>query len=147
MDEKKEIGIGIIPAKKMKRKKNISPAREFWQPLVKILFDFCEDKFGDKPSFDGSAPKDMGLIIDAIKTKCDEKNIAWTEEMAKRSWLLFLQTCYDDKWLHDNFLLLNLNRQKDKIFFKLKSIQKNGTSKEQFTREGVMDEISRRYNK
>ncbi len=122
MEEKREIGIGIIPLKKMKQKKYISPARQFWQPLVKVFFDFCEEKFGDKPSFDGSAPKDMGLIIDAICKKCDERNIEWTESVATRSWKLFLDTCYEEPWLKDNFLLFQMNRQKDKIFFKIKSV-------------------------
>ncbi len=30
---------------------------------------------------------------------------------------LFLQEFYKDTWLRNNFLLSNINRQKDKIFF------------------------------
>lgn len=134
--------IGIIPAKKM-RKKNTEVVRPFWQALVKIFFSFCEEKFGEKPSFDGSAPKDMGFIVDAIKSKAEEKGLEWSEEMAKKSWLLFLQTCHDDKWLFENFLLSNMNRQKDRIFFKLKKDVNGKQPANLKTR--VQAEFNRRY--
>lgn len=146
MKEKNEFVVGIVSSKKMK-KKNISPAREFWQPLVKIFFDFCEQQFGAKPSFDGASAKSMGLIIDSIAQRCKEKDIEWTEDIACRSWKLFLITAHEDRWLQENFILTNLNKFKDKVFFKLSKISKDGTAKNEFSRDGVSDELKRRnYN-
>lgn len=98
-----------------------------WQKIIAAYFDFCRQKFDENPSFDGSSPRDLGMIVDAIEKKAAEKKIEWTENVAVRSINIFLETSFQDSWLHENFLLSNLNRQKDKIFFKLKSI-KNGNA-------------------
>lgn len=147
MEEKKEIVVGIISSKKMKKKNINSAARKFWPKLVSVFFDFCVEVFGEKPSFNGASAKSMGEIIDSIELKCKEKEIEYTEDMACRSWRLFLVTAHEDKWLQENFVLTNLNKFKDKIFFKLSKQSKNGTGKSEFTRDGVSDELKKRnYN-
>lgn len=127
-------------------KKEIKKPTKFFKDLVEIYFSFFEKKFGFKPSFDGSAPRDLKLILDAMEKRSTEKGFEWTKQLADQMLNAFLEEAHKDLWLRDNFLLQNLNRQKDKLFFKIKS-KNNGTSKEQFTRTGVMDEISRRYGK
>lgn len=127
--KKKEMIVGIIPEKK----KNISSApkksRTFWRIFTEEYFIFCEDKFGEKPTFDGSAPRDLGMVYDAIEKKCVEKEIEWTEEIAHRSIKIFLQVAWNNnKWLQENFMLYNLNRQKDNIFRQIKQLTKNGQS-------------------
>lgn len=102
--------------------------RLFWQKLVQKYFDFCRENFGMKPSFDGSAPRDFARLYDELKIRVEEEGIEWDYENAEQSLLLFLTTANEDKWLHENFMLFNLNRHKDKIFFKMKTLSKrNGT--------------------
>ena len=120
------------------KKKDIT---EFFNELVSTYFQFYEKKFGLRPSFDGSAPRDLKCIIEAMKKKSEEKNVAWTSVIANAMLLKFLEVAFNDSWLKDNFLLFNLNRQKDKIFLKIKS-ELNGTN--QTLREGVMEELARR---
>lgn len=103
--------------KKPAKEKRVRP---FWNKLVETLFDFCKDKFGEPPTFDGSSPRDYGMIVDAIEKKALEKHIIWTESIAVRSINLFLDYCFKDEWLSKNFVLATINRQKDKIFFKIK---------------------------
>lgn len=125
------------------KKKDKQPTL-FFNELVSLYFNFFEENFGLRPSFDGSAPRDLKTIIEAMKKKSEEKNVEWNLELAKNMLETFLKFCLKDPWLKDNFLLQNLNRQKDKIFIKIKN-QINGTSKEGFTREGLAAEFNRRY--
>ena len=125
----------------MKKEKKVT---EFFKELVSVYFQFFEKKFGLRPSFDGSAPRDLKIIIEAMKKRSEEKNVEWTLEIATSMLETFLRFCFSDPWLKDNFMLSNLNRQKDKIFIKIKN-QINGTSKDGFTREGVAAEFNRRY--
>ena len=109
-----------------KKEKKVAPkkekrARPHWNKCVEAFFEFCEDRFGEKPTFDHSAPRDLGFIMDAIEKKTVEKQMLYTEDIAVRSLKLFLLYCFNDQWLQKNFILFNLNRQKDKIFFKIKS--------------------------
>lgn len=111
-EEKKE---KKIPGAKKEKK-----VRPFFSQMVSVYFDFCREKFGEEPSFDGSAPRDLAAILDAIEKKCLAKELIWDLEMGTRSFKMFLEYSYNDSWLRQNFLLFNLNRQKDKIFFQIK---------------------------
>lgn len=102
--------------------------RVYWQKLVQKYFEFCRENFGMKPSFDGSAPRDFGSLYDELKTRVEEEGLEWTYEVAEAGLLLFLKLAHEDPWLKENFMLFNLNRHKDKIFFKMKTLSKrNGT--------------------
>jgi len=103
----------------MKKKEKI--VRQYWNDIVSLFFNFCEEKFGERPTFDGSSPRELGMIYDAIKKKSDEKQLDWTEDRALKSHRLFFEFCWADNWLQKNFILFNLNRQKDKIFFNIKN--------------------------
>lgn len=99
-----------------------------WQQLVETFFSFYEKKFdGEKPSFDGSAPRDLKSIAEVLEKRAQAANVEWTEENAIIRLNLFLDAAYKVDWLRDNFLLFNLNRQKDKIFLTIKRIS-NGES-------------------
>lgn len=109
----------------MKEKKTSGAKKEkfvrpFWDKFVSGYFSFCVEKFSERPSFDGGSPRDLGMIYDAIRKKAEEKKMLWSEELALKSLKVFLDFCFADSWLHKNFLLFNLNRQKDKIFFQIK---------------------------
>lgn len=128
---------------KMPKKEKIVTA--FYNESVSTFFQFFEKKFGFRPSFDGSAPRDLKNILDAMKQKTEDKSISWTRELSQQMLLAFLEMGYNDPWIKENYFLFNLNRQKDKLFFKLKN-RNDGTSKTGFTREGVNAEFERRYN-
>ena len=97
-------------------KKETTP-EPFWNELVGVFFSFCRKEFNEVPTFDGSAPRDMLSIIKALKKRAETKNIAWTLDEATKRFQTFLEHANKDKFLHENFLLLNLNRFKDKVFF------------------------------
>lgn len=134
---KKNEVVEIVHAKKNTRTRAEKKTRLFFKKWVSIYFEFCMDKFSENPSFDGSAPRDLGMIYDAVEKKCIEKGLAWSEELSERSWRIFLEFAWKDNWLQQNFLLFNLNRQKDKIFFQIKSSgngkQQSSDTKEKFS--------------
>lgn len=106
----------MAKAKKEKQSKKPEP---YWNDLVGVYFDFTKSKFHDIPSFDGSAPRDLKTIIQTLRKRAEDKSVEWTVEEATTRFRLFLEHAYLDKWLCDNWLLQNINRQKDKIFFNI----------------------------
>jgi hypothetical protein len=110
-----------------KQKKEKAPPAKFWPQVVKTFFDFCAERFSEKPTFDGSSPRDLKGIVLALEQRARESDLEWTEEVAVSRLRKFLEAAYADRWLQENFILSNLNRQKDKIFFNAKK-QTNGTA-------------------
>jgi hypothetical protein len=106
----------MAKAKKEKKEKKIEP---YWQEMVGVYFDFTKSKFHDIPSFDGSAPRDLKNILQALRKRAEDKGIEWTQEVAIIRFRHFLEHCWMDRWLSDNWLLMNIARQKDKIFFSI----------------------------
>lgn len=103
-------------AKKVKEKK---APELYWNELVGVYFDFTKQKFHDVPSFDGSAPRDLKTIIQTLRKRAEDKGVEWTHEVATTRFRHFLEWAFMDKWLSQNWLLQNINRQKDKIFFSI----------------------------
>ena len=111
-----------------KEKTEKKPATQHWQKLIDVFFNFYEKNFeGEKPSFDGSAPRDLKSIVEALKKRADDASVEWTEENATIRLQKFFEAALKVDWLRENFLLFNLNRQKDKIFVSIKK-QVNGTA-------------------
>lgn len=100
----------------MKKKKQSIP-EPFWNEQVGIFFEFTKSKFHDAPSFDNSAPRDLKNILITLRKRAEDKGIEWTYEVATSRFRHFLEWSYMDKWLADNWLLMNINRQKDRVFF------------------------------
>jgi len=100
-----------------KAKKEKKQPEAYWQDLVNVYFEFTKNKFHDVPSFDGSAPRDLKNILTTLRKRAEEKNVEWTYEVATTRFRHFLEWAYMDKWLAENWLLMNINRQKDRIFF------------------------------
>lgn len=102
-----------------KAKKEKKPPEPYWNDLVSVYFEFCRTKFTEAPSFDGSAPRDMKAIIESLRKRAEIKNIEWTQELALSRFKTFLEYAFSDWWLSENWLLSNINRQKDRFFFKI----------------------------
>lgn len=101
----------------MKKKTPKSP-EPYWQEIVAEYFRFCKEKFNDVPTFDGSSPRDLKSIIVALRKRCETAHEEWTYEAATGRFRHFLEYAFNSSsWLRDNWLLSNLNRQKDSIFF------------------------------
>lgn len=105
--------------KKEKKQKQPKKPEPYWNDLVGVYFDFTKCKFNDVPSFDGSAPRDLKTLIQTLRKRAEEKNVEWTLEVATTRFRHFLEHAYLDRWLSENWLLQNINRQKDKIFFNI----------------------------
>ena len=103
---------------KVKKEKKPKVVEPYWQDFVNTYFEFTKSKFTATPSFDGSAPRDLKAIIQTLKKRAEEVGIEWTKEVAMQRFTLFLQYAFSDWWLSENWLLQNINRQKDKIIFK-----------------------------
>lgn len=101
----------------VKKKRQKKPPEPYWQLLVETYYRFCRMYFGVDPSFDSSAPRDLRTIVEQLRTRCEKSNKIWDEESSVARLWLFLRCAYEDPWLSKNFLLSNINRQKDKIFF------------------------------
>lgn len=100
-----------------KTKKEKQPPEPFWNEIVGIFFDFTKSRFGDAPSFDGSAPRDLKNILSVLRKRAEDKGVEWTYEVATTRFRHFLEWAYMDNWLRQNWLLMHINRYKDKIFF------------------------------
>lgn len=100
-----------------KAKREKKPPEPFWNEQVGIFFEFTKTKFHEQPSFDGSAPRDLKNVLTALRKRAEDKGVEWSYEVATTRFRLFLEYAYMDRWLRDNWLLMNINRQKDKIFF------------------------------
>jgi hypothetical protein len=105
----------MTKVKKEKKPKVIEP---YWQDFVSAYFEFTKSKFRATPSFDGSAPRDLKAIIQALRKRAEDTGVEWTKETAIHRLNLFLQYAFSDWWLSENWLLSNINRQKDKVIFK-----------------------------
>lgn len=88
---------------------HFSAAVDFW-------FKDYEKKKGEPPEFDGSAPSDFKNIFAALKKRADKQGVEWTESVAIERLNKFLQVAYQEKYLQENWMLFNINRQKEKIF-------------------------------
>jgi len=99
---------------KKKTNKNVEP---HFQAIVAVFFAFTKSKKGEDPSFDGSAPRDLKSILASLRTRAEAKGIVWTEAVANHRFTAFLEEAYLDRWLSENWILSNINRQKDKVFF------------------------------
>lgn len=110
---------------KEKKVKTKVPAEPYWSDMVGVYFDFCRDRFNDVPSFDGSSPKDFKAILTALRLRAESIPIEWTHETATTRLRSFLEHAFTDRWLSENWLLSNLNRQKDKIFFNTAKQRRN----------------------
>jgi hypothetical protein len=99
----------------MTKKKQRIPEK-YWSDYVSIYFRFCREHYKDVPTFDGSQPRDLKAIITALRKRAEHQGVEWDYETATARFHHFLEFAHTDKWLADNWLLSNLNRQKDKIF-------------------------------
>lgn len=106
---------------KKKKRKQKPPPEPHWNEMVHIYFEFCRSKFNENPTFDGSSPRDMKAIIKALRERAEKSNVEWTLDVAQFRWKSFLEFAFKDQWLSKNWLLSNINRQKDKIFFNIRA--------------------------
>lgn len=89
--------------------------KEHWKELVAVYYRFYESKFNAKPDFTRLAPKTLQEIIDKLRRTAEQNNIEWTEQNASAMLSDFLVAAYSDKWLRENFILSNINKQFQKI--------------------------------
>lgn len=110
-------------SKKTPKPKN--PPEPHFQKMVEVFFAFTEEKFGVKPSFQGSQPRDLKYILQSLRKRCEEGNIEWTELEAERRVKSFLQWAYTDAWLRQHWMLSNIQRFKDTIFIRAEQYRRD----------------------
>lgn len=104
-----------------KSKNEKTTPTEFWTDLIATFEKiYSAHRLGEKPTWDGSAPRDLKYIVQALKKRAEESGVKWTKETACIRLEKFCEAAKSIQWLSDNFLLFNLNRHKDNIFFALK---------------------------
>lgn len=91
----------------------------FWNDFVAAYFSYTKEKFKEPPTFDGSAPRDLKAIVQALRKRAEERNVEWTKETALFRFKTFLDYAYSEWWLREHWLLSNINRSKDIFFFKI----------------------------
>lgn len=111
---------------------------EFWKEIVKVWFDFCEDKFKAKPSFDSVSGKHLKLLIADIKTRAIDDKAEWTSSEAQLRLKGFLIGAFKDKWLREHFMLKNILANRQQIFFQ-KDISNGRASNEVVGKTIVFD--------
>ncbi len=105
-------------------KKRETKVEPYWSEFVSCYYSFCKNKFSTIPSFDGSAPRDLKLIIQSLRKRAEEQKVEWTQEVAIARFISFLEYAFSDWWLSENWMLSNINRKKDTVFFKIAKAKK-----------------------
>lgn len=108
----------MAKAKKEKKPKFIEP---HFKECVEVWFNYCREKFDENPSFDGSSPRDLKSIIASLRERAEKSQIEWSLLTAQQRFHSFLNYAWQDNWLSKNWLLFNINRQKDKIFYNIRA--------------------------
>lgn len=107
---------------KKPKKTTKKPPEPFWNELVEVHFAFCRDKFHEDPIFEGSAPRDLKSIITSLRERTESISVIWTLDTAKLRLFNFFEFAFkNNDWLRKNWLLSNLNRQKQAIFFQIRA--------------------------
>ena len=75
-----------MPSKKRPKK----PPEPFWDAIVSTWFRFCITFYSEEPTFSGSAPRDLKLIVESLRHRAEKKSIQWTEESATAGLWSFL---------------------------------------------------------
>lgn len=101
-----------------KAKKEKKPAELYWQDFIEAYFSYTKEKFKEPPTFDGSAPRDLKAIIQALRKRAEDQKVEWTKQVALNRFKMFLDMAYSEWWLREHWMLSNINRSKDPIFFK-----------------------------
>lgn len=101
-----------------KAKKEKKPAELYWNEFIEVYFAYTKEKFTEPPTFDGSSPRDLKSVIQALRKRAEDKGIEWTKETALFRFRTFLDYAYSEWWLREHWMLSNINRSKDPIFFK-----------------------------
>ena len=106
--------------------KKVHTPEPYWSKLVSVWFDFHEEKFHDKPEFEGSEPKDLLKIIQSLKKRAESNNIEWTEEVASKRLKSFLEFAMTHDVLCNCFTLITINRYKNLVFQKIANPNTHG---------------------
>lgn len=107
--------------------KKKSTPEPFWDKMVQVWFNFTKEVKNESPSFDGSAPRDLKEICKQLRTRCEDKGHIWDSDSAQNRLYLFFEEAYRIPFLANNWLLFQINRQKDIVFFNAaKSKKQNG---------------------
>ena len=101
--------------------KHKRPKEPFYKLAVEIWFNFYEERFFEKPTFDTSAPRDLKLIMESLRKRAELQGREWTELLAKERLTGFLNYAYSDQWIRNHFTLRILNSQKDPIYARLRA--------------------------
>ncbi len=101
--------------------KTKQPKEPFYKEAVEIWFNFYEDKFFEKPTFDTSAPRDLKLIMESLRKRAETQGREWTAELATQRIKGFFNYAYSDQWIRNHFTLRILNSQKDPIYARLRA--------------------------
>ena len=112
-----------------KKKQRGKKKTEFWKILVDDWFQFYEEKFEAKPTFNPAAAKNLKSIITRLKKLSQNQKKEWTQDYARKVLKSFLNRAYSSTWLKENFLLNNLASKYDAII----NSTKNEVSKKTVT--------------
>lgn len=119
----------MAKTKKPKKEKFVEP---HFQACVEVWFNYCREKFDESPTFSGSAPRDLKTIMASLRERAEKSNVEWTLETAQKRLFSFLNFAWQQKWLADHWLLSNINRQKDTIFFNIRAATKRQEADDPF---------------
>lgn len=105
----------------MSTKKVKKPPEPHFKEMVDDWFAFCRAMFDEEPSFTGSSPRDLKLIVSSLRERAEKSGVEWTLDVARTRFKMFLDFAWNEKWLREHWLLSNINRQKDTIFFNIRA--------------------------
>lgn len=104
-----------------KAKRAKAAPEPYWNECVEIWFSVCRENFLEEPSFDGSSPRNLKSIVKSLRERAEKSNIKWTLNQAKHRLKNFFQFALQNQWLREHWLLSNIDRQKDTIFFQIRA--------------------------
>lgn len=111
----------------MEKKKKKSPPEKFFRQCVGVWFKVYgellpkikteEGGFETAvPSFVGAETLHMKSILTDLRTRAENKNIIWTEDVATKRFEAFLRRAWEDPFVQRNFMLRIISNNRTKIF-------------------------------
>lgn len=85
-------------------------------PVLEQCHDrFYKSKFGSPPDLNPKQKKALIEIAEKLKETALGNKLLWSAAVADRYLSILLDSAHEDKWLRENFLLTNINKQFQKI--------------------------------
>lgn len=109
---------------KPKRKQPKKP-EDFWNHLVGIYLVFMQTNLGTHVELDAAKGKALKLVVKMLRENAENKMVAWTERIATRTLLYFLEFAWrDDSTIKtERWFIISVHQHREELLEKIKLLK------------------------